>query len=765
MHDVLSLWLTNRLNLWGDLFMPQHRHARGLGAVGLVTAVACAVVGTPAAHAAGGDVSITASASDATIGITGPGRDIPITVGTDAEPATTTYTNVTVSIDLSGLAGVATATTTQSGCTTTAEKIVCDLGSVSENDSWLTMMLHVTPVSGAKAGGTGQFTLTSWADGVAPADGYQPTTITLADGPDVRFPGNPNGGGSSTTVDLSRGQTYTTPQFTFSNVGSENAEGVTIFYTAAYEAPFVNLASNCQYGAPSTDAGRPTFASCYFPNVIQPGESDTITIPQQLTIRADAIAHFHGFVEVQVVPGYEAGSNGDSTLTWFSGTGPALAIQPATGTQASAASKVAQTDIDPTGQFVNQDFQVIDGVPADLAAVGAKVTAGNGSTTTVTVGAHNNGPGSVDFGAAGISPEVVTFTAPSGTTVTKAPADCQTLTAGSKYMCEPGMGAVFVAGTTQNYTFTLAISAGGARSIGSVTVVHGWDAGPTPGGPDVYDSDWSNDTARVVVNGGPATAPLIALTPNKSAVFRWSGSGTAWTKIGGPSSGIYAGAAGVFATSPSSGAIYQYKGTPGAWTRVGGAGAQFVEGGGRLYALTSGKSAVFEWSGSGTGWSQIGGPASRLYAGTDGLFATNAANSNVYEYSGTGKTWKQVGGPVASLAVTGTSAFMLSSAKTEITEVGENSIMVGGAASSINGGGLGLFATSPSSGALYECTGTAGVAGNPWIKVGGPGSAFSVGDSALFALTPAKTGVWKWSGSGSAWTHIGGPAAQIAAGS
>lgn len=740
--------------------MPLYLHVRTLSAVGLLAAGACALLGTSAAHASSSTVSMTVDASDTTIGVTGPGRDIPITLSANTNAATYAYSNVTVSIDTSGLAGVATATTTQSNCTTSGTTITCDLGTVTEKNVGLTMKLHVTGAAGATSGETGQLALRAWADGVAPASTSQPTTVTLADGPDLSFANNAYGRGAP-DVNLTRGQTYTTPHYTFTNFGSQSAEGVTIMYTAPYEAPFTNLASNCQYAGD----GEPTEAVCYFPNVIQPGESDVISTPQQATIRQDTIAGFREYVHVQSAPGYQSGSAIDSSLKWYSGTGPALAIQPTSGTQTTTATKVAQEDISGTDMSTSQTFYVTDGVPADLAAVGARVNASGGSNVTVTVGAHNNGPGTVDFGAAGISSENVFFTAPSGTTVTKAPSGCRPVTPGVEYQCAPDLGSLFITGTNRNYTFTLRISASGVHSDGTVSVVRGWDDGVTPSGPDVYDTDWSNDTARVVVNSGPSIAPVVALTPNKSAVWKWSGSGTTWTKIGGAASNVYAGAAGVFATSPGSGAVFQYNGSPNSWTRIGTAGAQFAVGGGRLYALTPNKSGVWEWSGTGTRWTQIGGAAAAIYAGDDGLFASGPNNGDVFEYSGTGTSWSLVSGPAASVAVAGNSAFGLFDHQSSVAQIGViGSGPVGDAASSISAGGLGLFATSPSTGDVFECTGQTNLYGNDWIRIGGPGSAFSVGDSALYALNTSKNGVWKWSGSGSNWTRIGGPAAQIAAG-
>lgn len=744
--------------------MPLYLRARMLGAVGLLTAGACALLGTPAAHASSSSGAIEVYGINTTIGLSGPGRDIPISLVTDATPSPA-YANATVSIDTSQLTGIATVTTTQAGCTTAGTKITCDLGSMTT--SGLSMTVHAAAAPGVKAGAKGQLLLTAWADGVAPTTEQSPTTVAVGDGPELRF---------FQPVDvpnpLSLGQIYTAPQYTFENYGSQNAEGVTIVFKVPYEAPFVNLASNCQYAADANDGGKPTHAACYFPNIVQPGESDVIATPPQVQIRKDTIAGYFGYVEDQAEPGYRPGSAVDGSLTWFNGTGPALTIRPTSGSQANTPTETAQTDIDPLGESVSTGFQVPNGASADLTAIGATATAGaKGSSVTVTVGVHNNGPGAIDFGSWATGADDLIFTAPSGTTVSATNGivpGCVSITDGVKYDCRPSRGSLLMAGQSRTYTFTLLIRGSGSHTDGTVTVDHGPASGFAPAGPDDYDTDWSNDTAHVVLNGGSAAAvPLVALTSDKSSVWAWSGSGTSWIRIGGRASHVYAGAAGVFATSPGDGAIYRYNGTPGSWTQIGRAGAQFGEGGGNLYALTPNKSGVWQWTGNGSTWTQIGGGAANLYAGNDGLFATSPTNGDIFQYLGTGTTWNLVSLPAASAAVSGPSVFTLSTDKSTITQIAQmepQKVEVGGPASAIYAGGLGLFSTEPITGDLYENVGTTFTFGNSWVKVGGPGSEFSVGDSAMYGLTTSKNGVWKWSGSGSTWTRIGGPAAQIAAG-
>jgi hypothetical protein len=157
--------------------------------------------------------------------------------------------------------------------------------------------------------------------------------------------------------------------------------------------------------------------------------------------------------------------------------------------------------------------------------------------------------------------------------------------------------------------------------------------------------------ARVAIPWTDQT--VFAIGPTDNYVAEWMGLSEGWTIIGGPASEIFAGSAGVFATDPTTGNIYEYNGTPGSWTEIGGPGAQFAEGDGHLYGLGPDYSYVAEWNGPGLGWSMIGGPASSIYAGPDGLAEAGPWNSNmdIWHYNGTPDDWTDIGGPQAALTL------------------------------------------------------------------------------------------------------------------
>ena len=148
---------------------------------------------------------------------------------------------------------------------------------------------------------------------------------------------------------------------------------------------------------------------------------------------------------------------------------------------------------------------------------------------------------------------------------------------------------------------------------------------------------------------------VFALSPNDSYVAEWLGLSKGWIEIGGPAKKIYAGSAGVFELD-ASGNIWMYNGTPFSWTEIGGPGAEFAEGGGHLYGLAPDDSYVAEWNGPGQGgWTVIGGTAQDIYAGPGGLVATAPGaydvSGDIWRYNGTPNSWTDIGGGAYTLWV------------------------------------------------------------------------------------------------------------------
>ena len=290
-------------------------------------------------------------------------------------------------------------------------------------------------------------------------------------------------------------------------------------------------------------------------------------------------------------------------------------------------------------------------------------------------------------------------------------------------------------------------------------------------------------SARVAIPWTDQT--VFAMGPTNSYVAEWMGLSQGWTVIGGPASEIFAGSAGVFATNPTSGDIFEYNGTPGSWTVVGGPGAQFAEGGGHLYGLAPDDSYVAEWNGPGEGWTVIGGPAQNIYAGAYGLVATAPSSGDILHYNGTPDSWTNIGGPqgfatLNDIAVGSGAVYRINPANAAgVTVVDEwtggttwTPILTVGAddhLSSLVAGDDGVY--------LDEITDTT----DEYLKYSGTPNSWSPiseidyygnglypmveSETSLYGVTldpqtndAASTDVEIYSGSGSSWTVIGGPA-------
>jgi Glycosyl hydrolases family 43 len=135
---------------------------------------------------------------------------------------------------------------------------------------------------------------------------------------------------------------------------------------------------------------------------------------------------------------------------------------------------------------------------------------------------------------------------------------------------------------------------------------------------------------------------------NAAGVWKWDGSGSSWTQIGGPMTELYAGAYDVYGTSPSNGDIYRYTGTPNQWTRVGNGGGSWAVNVNGLYGRNS--TGVYQWSGLRTYWVRIGGPAGALYAGGNNLYATVPLVGDLNVYGNATATWSKAAGSASSFA-------------------------------------------------------------------------------------------------------------------
>lgn len=105
---------------------------------------------------------------------------------------------------------------------------------------------------------------------------------------------------------------------------------------------------------------------------------------------------------------------------------------------------------------------------------------------------------------------------------------------------------------------------------------------------------------------------VYGLTPDGNAIYRYSGSGTAWDWVGPGAWNIYAGGLGVFANAKSDNGLWQYLNSPGSWRRVGGVGRDFAVGQFTMFGQSRDDNQVWRWNGAPDNWSLIGGAAREI---------------------------------------------------------------------------------------------------------------------------------------------------------
>ena len=290
----------------------------------------------------------------------------------------------------------------------------------------------------------------------------------------------------------------------------------------------------------------------------------------------------------------------------------------------------------------------------------------------------------------------------------------------------------------------------------------------------------ASSIARVAIPWTDQT--VFALSPTDSYVAEWMGYSSGWIEIGGPATQIYAGSAGVFELD-ASGNIWVYNGTPFSWTEIGGPGDEFAEVGGHLYGLGPNDNYVAEWNGTPNSWTIIGGPAGWITAGTDGLVAgaPTGTTQDVWHYNGTPNNWTDISGPGEGFVVGENAIYRVNEDRDNV------SVWTGGTTWTTilstgiddlldpTGGDWGLevsFQTSDTQPWQYlKYDGTPGA----WSLIGGgvPGpdaTPIVASRTSLFGVTDDGTDgrvatVDIYSGSGTSWTVIGGPAdPRLAAG-
>lgn len=463
-----------------------------MGAIALLTAAPAAAAPTPA---------LTLFADRTLIA-----SDAPLQVGSIAltnEGPARELGNVVVTVDLAGMAGLATvegsASANNTRCTTVGTVLTCNLGTVRVEQTYVfsLVFLYFTPTD-RTVGRKGSYKVKVESAGNSPITGAG--SVEIAEGVNLRI-------GKGPTVSGAPGDRVDLP-LTVSNLSKVPAKSTVLLYDQPFDyTDSPKRFSNCRYGF---------IVACRFDSTLQPGKEYRLAQPLPVRIRPDSTAPHAGpdgrlqsQVRWETVDDAEVvlGLLDDSKAPY--GTDGQLTLVEKQQPEARAS---AQTDVDSLDNWTLSYIEV-QGThrPADQAAVGATVTGPVGSTVSVNVGARALGPARVTFRDGFVTTRVKL---PPGTTVVRTPQAC--IPAGlADFVC---VTPTIDAHQTFTWDFGLRLDTVG-QATGTVTVE------TDTFGKATLDTNEENDTAFITVT--TVAAPSSSATGGGGATGGAGGGGGA----------------------------------------------------------------------------------------------------------------------------------------------------------------------------------------------------------------------------------------------
>ncbi|MGW1510924.1 hypothetical protein [Streptomyces sp. NPDC002394] len=367
-----------------------------------------------------------------------------------------------LTVDVSGLAGIAEVTWPDGCAPASATAAVCSFADVptTGTDSTVRLPVQFRAVPGAAVGASGRITYQATAtspDGPITA-GQNWTDVRIATGPDLSWtaPVPATGIAPGATVDV---------PVSLVNKGDQPANGVQVTYHVTRGLTLNGLAPQCV----STPLGEGTIKAltrveCAYDDIVQPGGS--FTLPSPVTATAAAYGLYER-VDIGVQP-----------------RGGAEDLQPGDN------GTVEQVTVTNT---------------ADFAVHGARLSGEAGQTVRADLTFKNRGPAWVANLSSGEPVGSVEVTVPQGATATAVPDACQPLTAdGGWWESETRTGAprylcqlpVWVAERqTVALPFDLRIDTVVTGAKGAVTLKPPYGTQPFP-----FDPNTANNQAKLVLN-------------------------------------------------------------------------------------------------------------------------------------------------------------------------------------------------------------------------------------------------------------------------
>ncbi|MBG0857680.1 hypothetical protein I2W78_39000 [Streptomyces spinoverrucosus] len=386
----------------------------------------------------------------------GQGPATTLGLGLYHDNADYTVTDGRLTVDVSGLTGVADVTW-PANCAPTGTTAVCSIPEVPTNSA-TQVQLQVRAAAGADIDVTGKITYqatatTTMGGELRSPEGFE-TTVRIASGPDLVLTG------PAPVEGVMPGASVPVP-FSVVNNGNEPAQGVQVTLYVTRGLRLDGLAPQCTSTPIGEGAIKPvTKVDCAFDDVVQPGGSFTLPQPLQATVASYAL---NERIDIGVAP-----SGGE--------------------------------DISPGDNGTVAGIEAVN--TADFAVRGARVSGAAGETVQAALTFRNRGPAWIANLGSGDPVGHIDFIVPKGATVTGVPENCsgRTLqgdwyegtTGAPRYVCDL---PIWVAEKqTVTFPFQLRIDTVIARSTGEVTLK------PPYGDGFAFDPIAANNTAKLVLN-------------------------------------------------------------------------------------------------------------------------------------------------------------------------------------------------------------------------------------------------------------------------
>ncbi|SDT73533.1 hypothetical protein SAMN05216371_4509 [Streptomyces sp. TLI_053] len=489
--------------------MNSTRMRRVLGSAA-ATAVAALSVGTLAvpAHAAGPALSIEVGSL---IQVPGEptaqpqfGENVFLRVG---RTGTAPVPGAKLTLDTTGLDGVATLTASGGRCATAARTVTCDLSYLNSDSINITDHLWLSAVPGVRAGTRGVVHAALTAPGAESANKDFSVEV---------------GGAAFRVAEIAPkeqakvGTTFT-PAVRFANRGGVSAARAVVEVMMLPGLKVENWPSNCEY---ATDPGRlgqegfgtpiaTTHAICTVEGEILPNEPVRLK-GVDLTVTSEARYTFADFM-VFADPDAAAAQ------------GPALrrrlAFEHGTGAPATlvrdSAEGIPSGYPDINGHFTEQEVLADNG--ADFALTGTWAPDASGRSGTLTVTAANRGPASIYDRSGGDGTPFVRIQLPEGATVTDLPKNCRadnrvqgqpTDRLLNRYSCD-AFSFFMANGASSRHVLGVQLDDGTVPLSATVSFQNQFSDFEEgyPSAPMSWDPDPDNDRIKVALRSLPATVP------------------------------------------------------------------------------------------------------------------------------------------------------------------------------------------------------------------------------------------------------------------